>query len=93
MTISPDYPGLSAEVIVDGQPLKEYENNDTTVEREPYTVVRYVRVNSNARFGVRVTIPTDLKCKHGVWINLKVDGEDIEWYCRLRKSIEKRSDI
>jgi hypothetical protein len=51
MAISSDYPGLSAEVIVDGQPLKEYEDNDTTVEREPHTVVRYVRVNSNARFG------------------------------------------
>jgi hypothetical protein len=93
MAISPDYPGLSAEVIVDGQPSKECEYNDTTVEREPHTVVRYVRVNSNARFSVRVTIPKDLKCKHGVWINLKVDGEEIEWYYRLRKRIEKRSDI
>ena len=63
MAIHPDYPGLKAEVVVDGEPLKEYDDDGVP---QPKTLTKYVEVCSDAHFGVRYTIPQGLTGKCGV---------------------------
>jgi hypothetical protein len=93
MAISPDYPGLIAEVVVNGEPLKEYEDHDadTSDERQAHVVTRYVQVDSDAHFGIRYTIPKDLNGTCGVRSDLKVDGKNAVFFSHRPESIAKHN--
>jgi hypothetical protein len=92
MTIFPDYPGLVAEVIVNGKPLKEFEDHevDMNEERQAHMITRYVQVDSDAHFGIRYTIPKGLSGNGGVRSNLKVDGESVAHFSHRPETIAKR---
>jgi hypothetical protein len=91
MAISPDYPGLIAEVVVNGEPLKEYEDSDADAseERQAHAITRYVQVDSDAQFGVCYTIPKDLNGACGVKSELKVDGKYAVHFCHKPEPIAK----
>jgi hypothetical protein len=54
MAIHPDFPGLKAEVIVNGAPLKEYDDDE---KPQPKMLTKYVEVSSNDCFWVEYTVP------------------------------------
>jgi hypothetical protein len=87
MAIHPDYPGLSAEVVVDGQPLREYVDDELP---QPGIVTTYIEVETNADFAVRYTIPKGLNGVCGVRGNLRIDGKNICSRNIVHKQLEKR---
>jgi hypothetical protein len=58
MVVPPSCPGLNVEVLVDDQPLHEYDNVDEG-PAPPTTVTKYIEARSNAHFAVRVKINHD----------------------------------
>lgn len=90
MAIHPKYPGLSAEVIVDGNPLTEYPCDDNEVEEQPNTFTQYVQVASDVNFSVRYTIPKGLYGAHGVRSNIKIDGKSVSSHNHNQAQIARR---
>jgi hypothetical protein len=92
MAISPDYPGLCATVVVDDEPLKEYDDDDdATEEEEPNTISKYVSVDSDPPLSIRYIISQDFDCKLGVWAKLTVDGDDFGSVIDTCEEIESRN--
>ncbi|KAF2849039.1 hypothetical protein T440DRAFT_534577 [Plenodomus tracheiphilus IPT5] len=71
MAIHPDHQGLQAEVIVNGQVLKEYDNNDD--DEKPGTVMKYIEAAEGANYSVRYHIPPELFKKYAVRALLEID--------------------
>jgi hypothetical protein len=90
MAIHPDYPGLSAEVIVDGDPLTEYRCDDNDVEDQPNTFTQYVQVDSDVNFSVRYTIPQGLYGAYGVRSNIKIDGKSVSSHNHNYEQVARR---
>ncbi|KAE8835145.1 hypothetical protein PTNB85_06478 [Pyrenophora teres f. teres] len=53
MAVHDDYPGITVQVIADGQPLKEYEPKDK--EEPPKAITRYVESISGVEFAINTT--------------------------------------
>lgn len=81
MAIHPDFPGLVAEVVVDGKPLREYDDDG---QAAPKTVTKYVEVVSDANFGVRCTFPKDFFLCGEHQFKVIVDGVEIEGSAPVR---------
>jgi hypothetical protein len=89
MAIHPNYPGLSADVVVGGdEPLREYDDDEPL---RPHIMTKYVEVESDAHFGVRYTIPKGLHGTCGVRSNLIIDGKSVRSYTHSNKQIERHS--
>ena len=54
MSVLPAYPGLTVELMVNGQPLQEYDNDDEEAE-SPNTTAKYIEAQSGTQFSVRYT--------------------------------------
>jgi hypothetical protein len=52
MVIPPSCPGLNVEILVDGQPLQEYDDVDKNPV-PPNTVTKYIEARSNVNFSIR----------------------------------------
>jgi hypothetical protein len=76
MVVHPDHPGLSAEVVVDHQSLKEYDD-DADGDPRYKAVTKYVQVDVDSKFAVRYTIPQGLSGGCGVQSRLKIDGKGV----------------
>jgi hypothetical protein len=90
MAIHPDYPGLGAEVIVDGDPLTEYRCDDGDVDDQPNTFTKYVQVASNGNFSIRYTIPQGVYGAYGVRANIKIDGKSVSSHNHNYEQIARR---
>lgn len=73
MTIHPNHSGLTAEIVVHNQALEEYDDDNHNAEPESNVVTKYVRVDPDARFAVRYTIPRGLTGAIGIQCSLKID--------------------
>lgn len=80
MAVHPEFPGLSAEVVVNGEPLKEYDDDDHSSAGNWNNIAKYVEVNNEALFGVRYTIPHGFSEEFGVKTNLTIDGKHVRSY-------------
>jgi hypothetical protein len=63
MAVHDDCPGLTAEILVGDEPLKEYK--DAEEEETPKTTTRYIECRSGAEFVIRTSfespfVPTDI---------------------------------
>ncbi|KAH3917425.1 hypothetical protein HBI56_118040 [Parastagonospora nodorum] len=70
MAISNETPGLRAEILVDGQPLPEYEDD----EAELNTVTRYIEASSNKEFVLRWEFGHPFPERYGVEMRVSIDG-------------------
>ena len=86
MAIHPDYLGLKAEVVVDGQALKEYDDDGVPQSK---TLTKYVEVCSDAHFGVRYTIPQGLTGTCGVQSALLIDGKCVVSWNHPQQKLER----
>jgi len=88
MAIHPGFPGLKAEVVVDGQALREYDDDQ---EPQAINVVKYVEVSSDAHFGVRYTLPKGLTGEWGLKAILRIDGTGVGGWNHSRKLIDRKN--
>jgi hypothetical protein len=51
-------PGLNVEILVDDQPLQEYDDMEDDLG-DPNTIIKYIEARSNAYFAVRVEMNYD----------------------------------
>jgi hypothetical protein len=70
MAIFNNVPGLEAEVVVDGEPLHEYEDDDA----EPDTMTKYIEALSDKEFALRFIFKMDTPVDHGVQVRMDIDG-------------------
>jgi hypothetical protein len=73
MAIFPDVPGLQAEIVVDGEPLREYEDDGD--DTEPGTVTKYIEALSDKEFVLKYTVDVDMPTDYGVEAKIDVDGK------------------
>jgi hypothetical protein len=76
-----DVPGLKAEVLVDGEPLQEYDDDDV----ESDMITKYIEALSDKDFVLRFTFDMDLTADHGVEVQVDIDGDR----CRVAYRPEK----
>jgi hypothetical protein len=91
MAIHPNFPGLSAEVVVDSNPLMEYRDEDNKAGEQSDAITKYVQVTSDTNFGVCYTIPKGLHGARGVRSNLKVDGKSVRSYNHSHAQLAKHN--
>jgi hypothetical protein len=72
MAIFPDVPGLQAEVVVDGEPLAEYDDDDDN-NADSGTITKYIEALSNKEFALRYTLNMDALMDYGVQAKITVD--------------------
>jgi hypothetical protein len=78
MVVPPTCPGLCVEILVNAQPLKEYDDIEDSPEL-PNTITKFIEAPSDAEFAVRVTIDKNnfLFPAGDIEINTKLDGESV----------------
>lgn len=89
MAIHPEHPGLCAEVVIDDEALQEYDDEEADEDGPPETITKYAQVDSDAHFGVRYTIPSDLTGEFGVRSQLFLDGKRISTSVHSRRQFEE----
>ncbi|KAH7085200.1 hypothetical protein BKA63DRAFT_574293 [Paraphoma chrysanthemicola] len=70
MAICDDHPGLRAEIIVDGQPLQEYEDE----EGAPGTITKYIEASTDKEFAMKTTFSPPFPTEYGVEVEIIVDA-------------------
>jgi len=70
-----DVPGLKAEVVVDGKPLKEYNDPDPF---PPKTVSKYVQATSGVEFGIFYKFRAPFPRNRTVSMKVTVDGRELD---------------
>jgi hypothetical protein len=78
MAIHSDSLGVRAEVMVDGQALREYEDPSDT--SRALTVTRYIEATTGADFWVKVAIEAHVLSRH-ISVDLKIDGKKVRSLC------------
>ncbi|KAF2677306.1 hypothetical protein K458DRAFT_163912 [Lentithecium fluviatile CBS 122367] len=73
MAITTVYPGLQVDVVVNGAPLQEYDDDED--EDSPDTTTKYVEATSGANFEIRYSFGTGFSAKHAVVTRVHVDGQ------------------
>lgn len=89
MTVHPEHAGLCAEVVLNDEPLKEYDDEEANEDRSSETITNYVQVDSAAHFGVRYTLPKGLTGEYGVRSQLLLDGKTVCSSFHHRQAIEQ----
>jgi len=85
MAIHRDYPNLTAEIVVNGVTLREYDDHE---KPPPKTTTTYVEVASEDYFGVRYAIPAELFEEHSVMATVIVEGEVLQRISQNKKLYE-----
>lgn len=71
MAVLTEVPGLKVEVIVDDEPLKEYDDEQPA---PPKTVSKYVEAKSDARFRICYSFTPPFPNSRAILVRLFVDG-------------------
>jgi hypothetical protein len=72
MAIAKEHPRIQVEVVCEGEPLREYDNDDE--ETAPDQVTKYIEAKSGAEFAVRLELKRPYP-DHPLYIRLYLDGE------------------
>jgi hypothetical protein len=72
MAVLNSVPGLEVKIVVNGEPLQEYVDNED--ELAPNTVLKYVEATSGAEFTVQYTITSEFTYNHDMSLRVYVDG-------------------
>jgi hypothetical protein len=75
MAIINDIPGLSVEVVSNGDALREYE--DVYAADEPKKVTKYIEVQSDETFEIVARFLENLNAKYGVCVEIRLDGTKV----------------
>ena len=75
MAIHPDYPDLTVQVIADGQPLREYDDEDA--DADPSVVTKYIEARTGSEFKITYDFAKSFPGKQDVRIRCKLDGSTV----------------
>ena len=87
MAILRDQPGLKVEILVDGGPLQEYDDEDEEVV--PTVVTKYIEVKSGVNFTIRYTFLPQFHIKHALVLQSYLDGKPMGSHIRSEDEIRK----
>jgi hypothetical protein len=80
MAVIPGMPQVRADIVVNGQPLPEYLNEDDGEAVTSTSITKYVECQPGTRFGIRTNIASlgrrHLGGANSVDVNYYVDGQD-----------------
>jgi hypothetical protein len=77
MVVITSCPGINVEILVDGQPLQEYDAVDVS-PTPANTATKYIEARSDAEFAVRVTVDNDCLFPAADFaINMELDGKQL----------------
>ncbi|KAG9591013.1 hypothetical protein KCU97_g7209, partial [Aureobasidium melanogenum] len=81
MAIIPDVPHVVVDIVVDGQPLPEYLDEDDDDSVSPTSIIKYVESVSGSHFGIRVNLNgmerKHLKRGNSVVVEYHLDAENV----------------
>ena len=75
MAVHPEYPGLTAQVMVNGEPLPEYE--DTDAIDDPKVVTRYIEAQAGTTFEIVQVFPDNFAGSDDVLTKYYIDGQNV----------------
>ena len=88
MAVIPDLPGVEANIVVDGETLKEY-NDD--IPSPPKTISKYIEAKSGAVFEIEFKYTPPFSNKRAVSMIVAVDGNELdEPLLRPREILKKQ---
>ena len=73
MAILRDQPGLKVEILIDGVPIQEYD--DENEEIVPNVVTKYIEAKSGVNFAIRYTVLPRFHIKHALVVQSYLDGK------------------
>ncbi|KAF2025119.1 hypothetical protein EK21DRAFT_93521 [Setomelanomma holmii] len=76
MALFDEVPGLEVEIVVDGQPLHEWQNHNANIA--PKTLERYVEARSNANLQIHYSFKAPFPADRPVSIIITIDGHDVD---------------
>jgi hypothetical protein len=76
MAVHADVPGLEVQIVVQDQPLREYQ--DRTAQVSAKTIERYVEAQSHAQFEIRYAFKTPFPADRPVSMIVTIDGKDVD---------------
>ncbi|KAF2491026.1 hypothetical protein BU16DRAFT_141592 [Lophium mytilinum] len=90
MAILNDLPGLKVEIVVNGQTLKEYDDDDEDPEEKPRTVTKYIEATSGASFEVRFTFTRLFSLSmYSFAMDIYLDGKFMDNMCIQKNDLFK----
>jgi hypothetical protein len=87
MAIIDDHPGLSVEILIDKQALREYR--DATAEDPPNAITKYAEVHTNNAFEVKTSFLENSAATYGVHVEVRLDGNKVSSYLVRLKDLKK----
>lgn len=84
MAVLPSCPEINVEVVVNGEALKEYEDDEESTTRTKVT--KYVEAASETNFEIRYAIAPRHSSRHGVRVRIGIDGRHMCGTIHRRKN-------
>ena len=76
MAVLSKVPGLEVQIVVRGEPLREYEERGARVPRD--SVERYVEAQTNAHFEIHYSFTHPFPPDPAVFMFVMIDGKDVD---------------
>jgi ribosomal protein S12 len=76
MAIIDDHPGLSVEILIDKQALREHR--DATAEDPPNAITKYAEVHTIDAFEVKTNFLENSAATYGVHVEVRLDGNKVK---------------
>jgi hypothetical protein len=87
MAIIDDHPGLSVEILIDKQALREHR--DATAEDPPNAITKYAEVHTIDAFEVKTNFLENSAATYGVHVEVRLDGNKVSSYLVRLKDLKK----
>ncbi|KAH5159734.1 hypothetical protein HBH69_060220 [Parastagonospora nodorum] len=75
MAVHPEYPGLTVQVVVNGEPLPEYEDEDAT--DVPKVVTKYIEAQAGTEFEIVQVFPDGFAGSDDVRTRCYIDNQEV----------------
>jgi hypothetical protein len=87
MAVHPEYPGLTVQILVNGEPLPEYEDEDAT--DNPKVVTKYIEAQAGTDFEIERVYPDGLSGSDDVRTRCYINDQEVRSF--VNTSISRQS--
>jgi hypothetical protein len=92
MAVLTSAPGLRVEIIVNDEPLTEYDNKDDE-SADAKRVTKYVEARSGQQFAVEISFEKAFPATHDLRYKVWVDGTKVEFSYRTKEELEAHKGV
>ncbi|KAH4400484.1 hypothetical protein HBH92_232170 [Parastagonospora nodorum] len=89
MAVHPEYPGLTVQVVMNGEPLPEYEDEDAT--DDPKVVTKYIEAQAGTEFEIVQVFPDGFAGSDDVRTRCYIDNQEVHSPISTSISRQKRT--